>query len=78
MPADKYLEWLVNLKAQKHVLGGDFTVHIFLGPVEEDNILLYPTSPNHVGTFSTFGQKEFTQVSYTVFKFRFFSFFPLL
>lgn len=75
VPSDKYLEWLVNLKAQKHVLGGDFTVHIFLGPVEEDNILLYPTSPNHVGTFSTFGQKEFTQVSYTVFKFRFFSFF---
>ena len=62
VPSNKYLEWLVNIKAQKYVLGGDFTVHIFLGPVEEDHSILYPASPNHVGTFSTFGQKEDTRV----------------
>lgn len=63
VPSNKYLEWLVNIKAQKYVLGGDFTVHVFLGPVEEDSPILYPASPNHVGTFSTFGQKEGTRVS---------------
>ena len=42
VPSDKYLEWLVNIKAQKYVLGGDFTVHVFLGPVEEDYSILYP------------------------------------
>lgn len=62
-PANQYLEWLVNLRVQKYVLGGDFTVHVFLGPVEEDSTVLYPVSPYHVGTFSTFGQKEDTQVS---------------
>ncbi len=65
VPSDRYLEWLVNIKAQKYVLGGDFTVHVFLGPVEEDNSVLYPASPNHVGTFSTFGQDEDTSVSKT-------------
>ncbi|OTB03798.1 hypothetical protein M426DRAFT_12300 [Hypoxylon sp. CI-4A] len=60
VPSNKYLEWLVNIRSQKHILGGDFTVHVFLGPVEEDNLALYSVSPNHVGTFSTFGQNENT------------------
>ncbi|OCL03657.1 Di-copper centre-containing protein, partial [Glonium stellatum] len=59
-PDNKYLEWLVNLKAEKHALDGTFTVHIFLGPVEEENVYLWPASPNHVGTFATFGQSQDT------------------
>lgn len=60
-PAGKYLEWLVNIKAEKHALGGKYSVHIFLGPVEDDNISLWPISPNHVGTFFPFGQTPETQ-----------------
>lgn len=61
VPADKYLEWLVNIKAEKHALDGKFTVHVFLGPVEETDPALYPISPNHVGTFSTFGSDRDTE-----------------
>ena len=31
-PDNKYLEWLINVKAAKHVLDGNYTVHFFLGP----------------------------------------------
>ena len=60
VPSNIYLEWLVEIKSQKHAMGGEFTVHVFLGPVEEDNPALYPISPNHVGTFSTFGTGQDT------------------
>ncbi|KAF5719509.1 tyrosinase precursor [Fusarium globosum] len=54
---NSYLEWLVNIKAVKHTLGGDYLVHIFLGPVPpEETTCLYAVSPNHVGTFSPLGQ----------------------
>jgi tyrosinase len=57
-----YLEWLVNIKAQKHTLGGEYLVHIFLGPVQEDeSTILYSVSPYHVGTFSPLGQPEETK-----------------
>ncbi|KAF2753869.1 Di-copper centre-containing protein [Pseudovirgaria hyperparasitica] len=59
-PDNKYLEWLVNIKALKHSLRGRYQVHIFLGPVQEDNVILWPLSPNHVGMFSPFGQTETT------------------
>jgi tyrosinase len=55
-PKNTYLEWLVNVKALKHAINGALTVHVFLGPIEEDDVLLWPASPNHVGTFATFGQ----------------------
>ncbi|KAL2672722.1 hypothetical protein Neosp_013436 [[Neocosmospora] mangrovei] len=56
-----YLEWLVNIKAVKHALGGQYGVHIFLGPVpEEETTNLYVVSPYHVGTFSPFGQGDET------------------
>ncbi|KAJ4313585.1 hypothetical protein N0V84_009342 [Fusarium piperis] len=56
-----YLEWLVNIKAVKHALGGQYGVHIFLGPVPgEERTTLYIVSPYHVGTFSPFGQEEET------------------
>lgn len=59
-PNGKYLEWLVNVKAEKHALGGDVQVHVFLGPVQEQNVQLWAVSPNHVGAFVTLGQDETT------------------
>ncbi|ENH75899.1 Tyrosinase [Fusarium oxysporum f. sp. cubense race 1] len=57
VPENNYLEWLVNIKAVKHTLGGEYLVHIFLGPVPpEESTCLYAVSPNHVGTFSPLGQ----------------------
>jgi tyrosinase len=55
-PHNKYLEWLVNIKAEKHSLDGAFTVHTFLGPVQEEQVYLWPASPHHVGTFAPLGQ----------------------
>lgn len=55
-PDHKYLEWLINISAPKHVLDGTFTVHIFLGPVQEEQVYLWPASPHHVGTFAPLGQ----------------------
>lgn len=59
-PNNKYLEWLVNIKAEKHALDGSVQVHVFLGPVQEDDVALWPFSPNHVGTFATLGQGDQT------------------
>lgn len=59
---DEYLEWLFNIKAQKHALGGQYQVHVFLGPVpEEEATVSYSVSPYHVGTFSPLGQAEGTK-----------------
>jgi len=52
-----YLEWLVNMKAEKHAFGGQYAVHVFVGDFPEDESpALYGTSPFHVGTFYPFGQ----------------------
>jgi tyrosinase len=59
-PDGTYLEWLVNIKAQKHVMGGRYSVNVFLGPVEEDNVSLWRLSPQFVGTFVPFGQPSTT------------------
>ena len=59
---DKYLEWLFNIKAQKHTLQGQYSAHVFLGRVPEDEpTVLYPVSPHHVGTFSPLGQPSETK-----------------
>lgn len=59
-----YLEWLVNIKAVKHALGGEYSVHIFLGRVPlEEPTTLYAVSPYHVGTFTPLGQSEATECS---------------
>lgn len=55
-PQRKYLEWHVNLKAEKHALGGTYSVTVFLGPVEEEAVVLWPLSPYYVGSFYPFGQ----------------------
>ncbi|EXL93239.1 hypothetical protein FOIG_13653 [Fusarium odoratissimum NRRL 54006] len=48
---------LVNIKAVKHALGGQYLIHIFLGPVPpKESTCLYAVSPNHVRTFSPLGQ----------------------
>jgi tyrosinase len=58
---DRYLEWLFNIKAQKHALGGGYLVHVFLGPVpQEEATIRYSISPYHVGTFSPLGQPQGT------------------
>ncbi|KZL81883.1 tyrosinase precursor [Colletotrichum incanum] len=57
---NKYLEWLVNIKAEKAELGGNYVVHVFLGDPDDDTPLLYVTNHSHVGAFATFGQNEDT------------------
>nr|XP_036576373.1 tyrosinase [Colletotrichum truncatum]KAF6783111.1 tyrosinase [Colletotrichum truncatum] len=59
-PDKKYLEWLVNIKAEKAELGGNYVVHVFLGNPDDNAPLLYPTNHSHVGVFATFGQDENT------------------
>ena len=60
-PEGKYLEWLIDIKAAKHALGGDFLVHFFIGDPDDANPQLYVANPTHVGAFSTFGQDEHTK-----------------
>jgi len=57
---NKYLEWLVNIKSQRHALDGQYSVHVFLNAVEEGDVSLWPVSPHHVGTFTPFGQASGT------------------
>ncbi|KIW29400.1 uncharacterized protein PV07_05217 [Cladophialophora immunda] len=57
---NKYLEWLVNIRAEKHSLGGDFAVHVFLDSPDDANSYLYLADPSHVAMFSTFGTNEQT------------------
>ena len=59
-PDNKYLEWLTNIRAEKHTLDGAYTVHVFLGPAEEQNTALWPSAPTHVGTFAPLGQPSDT------------------
>ncbi|KAL9088475.1 MAG: hypothetical protein Q9165_006199 [Trypethelium subeluteriae] len=47
-PQNKYLEWITNIKAAKHEFGGAYTVHVFLGPPDEQRVALWPASPTHV------------------------------
>ena len=59
-PDNKYLEWLTNIRAEKHTLDGAYTVHVFLGPAQEQNTALWPSAPTHVGTFAPLGQPSNT------------------
>ena len=60
-PENKYLEWLVNIKAEKHALDGNYSIHVFLGAVQDDEVALWSISPHHVGTFAPFGQGSDTE-----------------
>jgi tyrosinase len=57
---DKYLEWLVNIKAEKHALGGDYSVFVFLGPPDDAKPSQWQFSPLYVGAFYPFGQSNET------------------
>ncbi|OLN86707.1 Tyrosinase 5 [Colletotrichum chlorophyti] len=57
---NKYLEWLVNIKAEKAELGGNYVVHVFLGDPDDSAPILYVTNHSHIGAFATFGQDEQT------------------
>ena len=60
-PENKYLEWITNIKAEKHTLDGGYSVHVFLGPADDEtNVALWPASPSHVGTFAPLGQSSTT------------------
>ncbi|KAK1721332.1 uncharacterized protein BDZ83DRAFT_704785 [Colletotrichum acutatum] len=56
---DKYLEWLVNIRADKSELDGNYIVNVFIGdPSDSTPPLLYMKDRAHVGSFATFGQAE--------------------
>ena len=55
-PHGKYLEWITNLKVQKHALDGTFFVHVFLGEFNREDPLAWRSDPNLVGTFSILGE----------------------
>lgn len=59
-PENKYLEWITNIKAEKHALDGSYSVHVFLGDPDETNVALWAASPSHVGTFAPLGQLSTT------------------
>lgn len=56
----KYLEWIVNVKVEKHCLGGTFSVHIFLGEFERDDPSAWRSTENKVGSFNVLGDSENT------------------
>ncbi|KAL9621323.1 MAG: hypothetical protein Q9160_004214 [Pyrenula sp. 1 TL-2023] len=60
-PHNKYLEWITNIGAEKHALGGTYTVHVFVGDPAEPNVALWPVAPSHVGTFAPLGQPSTTK-----------------
>lgn len=61
-PNNTYTEWLVNVRAMKHSLGGQsFRVQIFLGPVDDTSPSSWPTSPSSVGRVSILGRLPETE-----------------
>ncbi|KAH8787772.1 common central domain of tyrosinase-domain-containing protein [Hyaloscypha finlandica] len=51
-----YTEYIVNIKAPKHLLGQSYRVHIFLGEFNSD-IKTWNTQDALVGTFAVFGKE---------------------
>lgn len=62
-PDGKYLDWIVNIKGEKHALDGNYAVYVFLDAVEESDVSLWPLSPNFVGLFTPLGQDSATACS---------------
>ncbi len=51
-PDNKYTEWVVNVRAQKHGLGTSFRVQVFLGDIDDADpdswyVFFPPTHPSH-------------------------------
>ncbi|KAK6196963.1 hypothetical protein LQW54_010977 [Pestalotiopsis sp. IQ-011] len=57
---NKYLEWLVNIRADKSELDGNFHVHVFLGDPDDSDPKKYAQNLSYVGVFATFGQDKDT------------------
>lgn len=55
-PNNKYPEWVVNIRAQKHGLHGAFRVIVFLGPIDESDPDSWQTEFNTVGRVSVLGR----------------------
>ena len=55
----KHKEWIINIRVQKHCLGGPFQVHCFLGPVPADTSS-WLIHANNVGTCSILGSNPAT------------------
>ena len=53
---NKYLEWLVDIKAEKHANDGNVVVHVFLADPQDEKPALYIFNHDHVAAFSTLGQ----------------------
>ena len=59
-PNGKYTEWIVNVRAAKHVLGQTYSVHVFLGDFNADP-LTWPFENNLVGTDTILGRPSNTR-----------------
>ncbi|KAK0671041.1 hypothetical protein QBC41DRAFT_335569 [Cercophora samala] len=55
-PNNKYPEWVVNIRAQKHGLHGAFRVIVFLGAIDESDPDSWQTEFNAVGRVSVLGR----------------------
>ena len=60
-PDNKYTEWVVNIRAQKHGLGQAFRVQVFLGDIDESDPDSWDTEFNAVGRVSVLGRSRETQ-----------------
>lgn len=59
-PSNRYTDWIVNVRAQKHGLGGSFRVLVFLGPFDESDPGTWDTEFNCVGRVSVLGRSAET------------------
>lgn len=58
-----YLEWILNIKGQRHAFDGNYQVTVFLDKVPDPDVeapQMWPFNPNFVGNFSPLGQKPNT------------------
>ncbi|KAK0657015.1 common central domain of tyrosinase-domain-containing protein [Cercophora newfieldiana] len=60
-PNNKYTEWVVNIRAQKHGIGQSFRIQVFLGDIDESNPDGWDTEWNCVGRVSVLGRAPETQ-----------------
>jgi Tyosinase C-terminal domain len=58
-PEGKYKEWIANIRAPKHCLGGTYQVHIFIGDVPGDTGA-WVVHDNNVGTYTVLGSNPQT------------------
>ena len=57
-PDGRYLEWITNLKSQKHGVGEPYSVQVFLGQISSPDSREWALDANHVGTFTVLGDSQ--------------------